>query len=213
MEKKLSRIEKEKISRKEYIIDSAEKLFFKNGFENVSMDIIAKESEFTKSTIYKYFPSKEDLYFAVALNGYKKLFLCFQKNNRSGTNGYENIFFSLKAYYKFYKEYPECFRVISSIGFIKSNGEISHDNLQEWQNIDNQIFSEIIKLIEKGKKDGSILDFIDSKKTTYSIIFIITGFFNLFAETGNNFINYISLDEKDFINYTLDLIANTIKKK
>lgn len=211
MEQKLSRIEKEKITRRGNIIAAAEKLFLKKGFDNVSMDNVAFDSEFTKSTIYKYFSNKEDLYFSVVLKCYNKLFLYFQESMITGNNGYEKIYSSLMSNYKFYKENPESFKLISSIGFIKSKGEITQNNLQEWQNLDCQFYSGIIKLIDEGKKDGSIIVNIDSKKTTYSIIFIITGFFNLFAETGNNYVKSISVDEKDFITYSLDLIAQTIK--
>jgi AcrR family transcriptional regulator len=213
MEKKLSRLEKEKITRRESIITAAETLFLKNGFDNVSMDNVAFDSEFTKSTIYKYFPSKEDLYFSVALKCYKKLFSYFQESLKYGKNGYEKIYSSLMSNYKFYQENPENFKIISSIGYIKSKGEITQNNLLEWRNLDCQFFSEVIQLIEDGKKDESIKANLDSKNTTYSLIFIITGFFNLFAETGNNYINSISVSEKIFIIHSLDLIANIIKRK
>jgi AcrR family transcriptional regulator len=213
MEQKLSRIEKEKITRRENIIEAAEKLFLKNGFDNVSMDNVAFDSEFTKSTIYKYFPSKEDLYFSVALKCYNKLFSYFQESLKYGNNGYEKIYSSLMSNYKFYQDNPESFKIISSIGFIKSKGEISQNNLLEWNNLDCQFFSGVIQLIEEGKKDRSIIANLDAKKTTYSLIFIITGFFNLFAETGKNYVNSISIEEKDFITHSLDLIAKIIKRK
>ncbi len=37
------------------------------------MNELAKEVEYTKRTIYKYFSCKEDLFFAVVLRGYKRL--------------------------------------------------------------------------------------------------------------------------------------------
>ncbi|MDV9971959.1 helix-turn-helix domain-containing protein [Clostridioides difficile] len=62
----LSKRDKEKIQRENEIIDKAEKLFSLNGFDNTTMNELAKEVEYTKRTIYKYFSCKEDLFFAVS---------------------------------------------------------------------------------------------------------------------------------------------------
>ena len=45
---KLSRRERERLVREESMVEAAERLFSEHGFENVSMDAIAKEAEFTK---------------------------------------------------------------------------------------------------------------------------------------------------------------------
>jgi len=44
------------------IIDAAERLFFSKGYNNSTMDEVAKESGFTKRTLYSYFTSKEEIY-------------------------------------------------------------------------------------------------------------------------------------------------------
>jgi len=62
MEKKLSRKEREFSQRKKEILDIALSLFSKRGFHNVTMQDIARKSEFAVGTIYKFFKTKEDLY-------------------------------------------------------------------------------------------------------------------------------------------------------
>lgn len=47
--------------REQYIIDIAEELFLKNGLSNTTMDDISKSCELSKSTVYKYFQSKDEL--------------------------------------------------------------------------------------------------------------------------------------------------------
>lgn len=67
MEKNLSKREANKLRKREIIIDTAEKLFLQKDFDTTSMNDISKESHHTKRTIYQYFTSKEDLFYAVAL--------------------------------------------------------------------------------------------------------------------------------------------------
>ncbi len=43
--------------------------FFLKGFENVSLNEIAKEVNLGRLTIYLYFENKEELFFAIVLRG------------------------------------------------------------------------------------------------------------------------------------------------
>ncbi|MCK5824844.1 MAG: TetR/AcrR family transcriptional regulator [Ichthyobacteriaceae bacterium] len=49
------------LSRDELIIESALKLFSKLGFENTSMQLVAKEAGVSKGNLYNYFNSKDHL--------------------------------------------------------------------------------------------------------------------------------------------------------
>jgi AcrR family transcriptional regulator len=64
----LERRGKEKDNRKKLILKSARTLFFKKGFNNVTVDEIAKSSELGKGSIYLYFNSKEEIYVQILLN-------------------------------------------------------------------------------------------------------------------------------------------------
>jgi len=59
---KLSRREREKLWQRQEMLTAAIELFSEKGFHNVSMQEIAKRSEFAIGTLYKFFKNKEDLY-------------------------------------------------------------------------------------------------------------------------------------------------------
>lgn len=48
-------------STREAIIEAAGRLFYRFGFQAVGVDRIAQESDVAKMTLYRYFPSKDDL--------------------------------------------------------------------------------------------------------------------------------------------------------
>ena len=58
----MTRKERERLIRKQEIIDASVKLFANKGFNNTTLDDIAASSEFGKGTIYNYFSSKEEIY-------------------------------------------------------------------------------------------------------------------------------------------------------
>ncbi len=47
---------------KDLVLETATKLFIKEGYKNISMDDVAKACNVTKATIYYYYPTKGELY-------------------------------------------------------------------------------------------------------------------------------------------------------
>lgn len=66
----------QKESRKNEIFEATLSLFKELGYENVSFNRIAKEAGFTKSNMYRYFKSKEDIFLSI----FGELFKTWQMN-------------------------------------------------------------------------------------------------------------------------------------
>lgn len=62
---KLHRKIRERLTHRKEILLAAEKLFAAKGFFPTTMSEIAQEAQFGTGTLYKYFKSKEDLYFTL----------------------------------------------------------------------------------------------------------------------------------------------------
>ena len=65
MKEKISRREREFLTRRADILSAAEKVFAAKGFYGSTMDEIAKSAEFGTGSLYKYFRGKKDLYFSL----------------------------------------------------------------------------------------------------------------------------------------------------
>jgi len=50
------------MKKQQQILESAAKLFLEKGYRSTSMDAIAEEADVTKQTVYRYFPSKAELF-------------------------------------------------------------------------------------------------------------------------------------------------------
>src|SRR5215831_13377884 len=55
------------------ILDAARELFVTEGFQHVSIRKIAERIEYSPAAIYSYFPSKDDIFFALAEEGFRLL--------------------------------------------------------------------------------------------------------------------------------------------
>jgi AcrR family transcriptional regulator len=210
--KNLSRREKEKRSREEDIIAAAEKVFCQKGFEGATMDEIAETAQFTKRTLYQYFLNKEDLYFAVALKGFTLMSSYSKAAMEKGQTGYEKIYLAGKAHYQFFKDHQELLHFMTGRGYVKLKGASSH-RLKAFAEFDNAMFTEFSKVIEEGKKDGTIRSDLDANKGAYTIAFMTTAFFNQLSLWGTSFTRYFGSNPDDFVNYTMELLGDSFRVK
>jgi AcrR family transcriptional regulator len=120
------------------ILDAARELFVAEGYRHVSVRKVAGKVEYSPATLYGYFASKDDLFFALAEEGYRKLFEF--TNLQLPEDPIEALREGFLRYYRFSRLHPEYFdlmfldRTVPRIGqdwhgfaFVKQSiGEICH---------------------------------------------------------------------------------------
>ena len=67
------RQERDREAVRRAILDAARELFVTEGFQHVSIRKIAERIEYSPAAIYSYFPSKDDIFFALAEQGFRLL--------------------------------------------------------------------------------------------------------------------------------------------
>ena len=134
------------------IIEQIEEKLFKEGFYKTTMDDVASELGMSKKTIYKFFPSKDDLVMAIA-----KHFMNSMKNKivpalNSDKNAIEKL--------------SELINILA-----KASEKVSPKRMDEirkyfpnlWSEIDSfrtkMMFGNITKVIDQGKKEGLLIDY------------------------------------------------------
>ena len=101
------RKEREKLQKRQNIIDAAEIVFFTKGYDMTKMEDIAEGAEFSKGTLYLYFKSKEELYFEIVSRAERILYDLFEKAMIDEPDGLCRVRAIGEAFMKFYVEYPE----------------------------------------------------------------------------------------------------------
>jgi len=107
----ITRREREKKQRENDIINASEKLFFSKGYDNVSMNDIAREVELSTATLYLYFKNKESLYFAIVLHGTSILNEMIKEEVDRAKTGINKVAAFRTAYYDFTKQYPDYIKI------------------------------------------------------------------------------------------------------
>jgi AcrR family transcriptional regulator len=102
--------EREAVARS--ILDAARDLFVAEGYHNVSIRKIAERIEYSPAAIYSYFPSKDDIFFALAEEGFHLLFSPRLMDDDDAEDMLEGLRRSFWRVYEFSKSHPEYFALM-----------------------------------------------------------------------------------------------------
>ena len=113
---KISRKEREYLAHREEILSAAEKVFAAKGFFPTTMSEIAETAEFGTGTLYKYFKSKEDLYFTLIDEKTDEINRLVKSELLQKTSAIERIKKVLGLQLEFIERNRDFFRIYTSEG-------------------------------------------------------------------------------------------------
>ena len=111
---KISRKEREYLAHREEILCAAEKVFAAKGFFLTTMSDIAQKAEFGTGTLYKYFRSKEDLYFTLIDEKVEKINRPVKDELSQRTSAVQRIKKVLELQFGFFERNRDFFRIYIS---------------------------------------------------------------------------------------------------
>ena len=149
------RKEREKLHRKEEILNAAETVFFEKGLAASTMDEIADRAELSKGTLYLYYKSKEDLYMAIICRGHQILFKMFQEAAATGESSIKLLENLGQAYFTFYKRYHDYFRMFSFSENTQLHSQVSEEMKNTCAESGQCLGGVVQEVIRKGIEDGS----------------------------------------------------------
>lgn len=163
--KKISRKEREKLTRREAIIDAAILVIERSGFESATMDEIAEEAELGKGTLYLHFKSKVSIYLAICERGSGLLNQKMSKVLTKNIKGIEMVEEIGLAYLEFIKQNPIYFVAFSYYENIIDEGLYSENEVaMQCEKNAQDAMTIIVRAIQVGMQDNSIKDIYDPKE-------------------------------------------------
>lgn len=206
------RKEREKIQRRNSIIQAAETVFFKVGIENASMDQVAREAELSKGALYLYFKSKDELYRTIILRG----FIILRKELRAAVlekeNGFENVKAISKAYIRFSQTHLGYFNAILYYQNDIFDSKNLDDNSVKSLEGGNAVINVLINALEKGIKDGSIYSHINSVEMAFVLWSQITGLLQVIERKMSIITYHYKIKQKNFFDTYFELLERSLKK-
>lgn len=103
---------REKEQKKKWIVDCAQDVFFKKGFDGTTIDDIAATAGYSKRSIYLYFRDREELFLAVVERGQELFYAALSHAIATKRADESGLMILGKAFYHFSLSHPEYFSMI-----------------------------------------------------------------------------------------------------
>ena len=184
-EMKLSRREREKLRQRRDILTAALDLFARNGYHNVSMNEIAERAEFAVGTLYKFFPSKQDIYENIMTESADKFHRSLTTALREGGDEIEKLRNYVRANSLIFKEDASIIRLYHA----ETRGVNFNVNAGVDEAIRKQfkkLQQEVAEVFRQGIQKKIFNDIADPYHLAVSLSSIIHGFLILWLEEPEN---------------------------
>jgi len=205
------RREREKLGRRNAIIEAARKLFLEKGIEHATMKEIAQEAELSKAALYLYFQNKEELTFELLHISLTKIQELIDSATERGQDGYSKLAAAAEEFRRMFREEPEYIyfslvmeRYASSIA---NNLPSSQRSLELIMDIQDRLE----ELLREGIKDGSVRADLDPQKTAALILHMATSFMQRVSMMQESFLKYSSYTAQELIDHMFTVFIHALQ--
>ena len=165
-----ARKERERAAREELILDHAQRMLLRDGFQNLNLDALAESVEYSKGTLYLHFKTKEDIALAVITRALKERADFFERAFQFQGRSRERARAVGFACCHFAKVYPDYFSVelmLKSHSFWEKADEVRQHT---YGMQGGRCFRVMHRLVTEGLQSG---DLPAGKMTPEQIVFSI----------------------------------------
>ena len=206
----IERKEREKEQRRQAIIDAAEVVFFRKGYETSIMDDVAMEAELSKGTLYLYFKSKDELHFAIMERGMKLLMELMEKRLKIRKNGLETLRELGLALVEFSNLYADYFNALIFFqGRDVEQQKLNEEKVRAFMANRNSL-TLLNETLARGMADGSVRKDIPMAELSTTLWAQMMGILVMYSVKQMVF-NLHNVSREQLVNSHLNMISDALK--
>ena len=155
------RRQREKEQRREGLVDAAERVFVREGYEASTMEQVAAEAEVSKGTLYLYFQNKDELRAAIGERWVTTLIDRLRPRLERARSGLAGVRAVLESYREHFAQRPDHCRL--TLGWVNSPPQASPcgESFEAHRARVAELVGMVVATIERGRRDGSIRADVD----------------------------------------------------
>jgi AcrR family transcriptional regulator len=150
------RRQEEKERRRTEILDAAEQVTGSSGWDELTMDQVARRARLSRALLYVYFKDKTDLMYALCERSLLTLQQRFDNAVLGKPLGLDKVHAVGEAYIAFVEECPVYFDILARCGLREVNTKDPGSNELACQTVGAEMLGMIVGVLDEGVKDGSI---------------------------------------------------------
>jgi AcrR family transcriptional regulator len=195
----------EKERRRAEILDAAETLYAKTGWDALTVDQVARSARLSRALVYVYFRDKEELLFAIGERAMRVMRDRFVKAAASQVLGLDKVEAIGRSYMSYAYEFPHYFDFCSRFQAHSAAVE-SGPHEGACHAAGDEVLASVVQAIEVGIRDGSIRPTVGEPKLLATTLWAFThGIIQLATAKGSDLAR-LGIAVPDFSDYAFGLI-------
>lgn len=196
---------------KQNILDAAKRLFAAHGIAHTTMDDIARAAESSKSTLYVYFESKEEIYNHII---YEHMVILREGLGSAvrAANGFEEGYYAVcETLVAFQKEYPLYFESLLDEIPVDEEAFERQPILKKIYDIGEETNALVLGFIQGGISQGYLRSDIDPLPTVFVLLASLNGIISLAEKKAKYMRRDFNMERPDFLACGFDLLLRSIR--
>jgi TetR/AcrR family transcriptional regulator len=206
----------EQEQRKKRIVDMAEAVFFKAGFDGATLPAIAEAAGYNKRTLYLYFKDKRDIFLAVVLRGLEGLREALKRALEADVPAGSGLPELAVAFFDFsmnHPEYLDLIMVYESRYFVYHDRETSANpdsHLDRCQQVSDEMARMVTKAIEAGMAGGGLKSDLAPRQLMLILWGQIFGVMKIFRMRRHHFKAAFGISRKDLFSHFVEMVERSL---
>lgn len=204
------RRQEEKERRRAEILDAAEAVAADVGWEDLTMDQVARSARLSRALVYVYFKDKVDLMFGICQRGLATLQQRFEEAVARNRRGLDQMVGMGRAYIAFSQEFPVYFDVMARCELLSTDIANMQANEEACLAGGDGVRALMVSVLETGVRDGSIREDVGDAKTVATVLWGFTHGVIQLAATKANLLAHDGLDARQLLDQAMVMATRAI---
>lgn len=191
------------------ILAAAERLFAEKGIDKTTMDDIARESEYSKATLYVYFQSKEEIINAILLSGLVLLQRKLQEAMDTAADWYGSYEGVCAAVIRYYGERPEACGVLMADGS-DADPEAIDQEVRDILRVRKAIGRSLADFLRRGVAEGKIRLEFTPEETVLLFWSALEGMVRMAGARERYLAQQVGADRESFLRHGCQMLLDAI---
>lgn len=148
------RRERERLARRQQILEAAKAVFTEKGFQRATTEEIAKHAELAVGTLYLYFQSKEEMYVALFFESIELFRVEFERIRELPDPPDEKLRLLWDFLYRYYRDYPANYRILAFLHNKALRDAVSPELIREINRRTGRNFHLASQIVREGMEAG-----------------------------------------------------------
>jgi AcrR family transcriptional regulator len=207
------RRQEEKERRRAEILDAAEAVTEKVGWDELTMEQVARRARLSRALLYVYFKDKLDLQYGICERALATMQQRFEEAAARNRLGLDQILAIGRAYIAFSQEFPVYFDILARCELREVDIANAQPNEAACMKAGDSVQGLLVSVLETGVRDGSIREDIGNRMVAAMVLWGFTHGVIQVATTKAKVLAHHGVEGRELLDKAMEMAARSLAAK